>query len=109
MLLDKPLKELYISEMILSYDGKKYTLVKKKKFKINKSRYYTDGRFYWIWTRNKPFASIRFEKIFTNKKIDDNFLVSVDTIFSFEDGIEHKERLEYKVLLINNWIYFPDK
>ena len=109
MLLDQPFKELRIVEIVLNYGGKKFSLVKDRKYIIDTSRYYTDGRFYSIWINNLSFSPIRLNKIFKDKKIGDIFSVSVDTVFSFEDGIEHEEHLEYKVLLINNWIYFPDK
>jgi hypothetical protein len=93
--VNKPYRTLYVHKMSYEYDMESGVFMEGKSFSLP-NMLEKDGWFYTIGIRQR-FFGINLEKLFLNKKIDDEFMLKIVICYSFDDEAVKEQVLEYKV------------
>ncbi|MCL2791566.1 MAG: hypothetical protein FWD87_00600 [Spirochaetaceae bacterium] len=104
-----PYEVLHIREMRYEWEGNTGTFIKDKSFQLSVDRYVTNGEWYWLGVGMGGFAprDINFEKFFKGKEVGDKFLFRIIITYSFDDGSENTQILEYNVTAVRGEFSFP--
>jgi len=107
--VNKPYKVCHIKEMKYEWENNAGILLKDKDFElpINHYRHNAQNGWYWLGGLGRGLPEINFEKIFQEKNPDDEFSFRLILVYTFDDGPENTQVLEYDVTVEKGEYFFP--
>jgi len=96
--VDEPYKMLNVKELSYTWQEGEGVFYTDKVFEIG--GYLSANGWYWTQKLGEPLYRMNFEKIFKNKKPGDTFWFTLKIVFSFDDGPEQTQILEYNVVTV---------
>jgi len=100
---NKPYKVLHIKEMKYEWENNTGIFLKDKDFELTIENTYNAQNDWYLLEGlggRRGLPEINFEKIFIGKKPDDKFLFRLILVYTFDDGHENTQVLEYNVTVV---------